>query len=270
MTSGLTVRVPNPSESVVDEVDQFLRAVADRDPRIEYDGTGSDGKSVDFYLYAGQAEPLIAAVLEHVWPAETLAEVVVRDFGDRSTTEFRVRLAGKRKGTQTPAKVRRSRLAAGDWFLVPIDDSFVTARITRIGKYQLLFYAFGQRRPAAPTESELRTMASLGPSDAIAHVLYAHHDLERGKWPWLGQAGPFNADQWPLPEFEYVFPPKDRHYARSFPHGLDSRHESREIPRSDWWQRSPHSVWSRQELDLILRRALDDPVNRYVMPPPPE
>ncbi len=263
---SVLIEVPDMVNANIESLDEQLRAVADRTPTVDYDGGGSDSTNYDFFLWADTVDPLVTGLTRIAWPPGTIVRVTVRNSKDCSTRRFDMALAGELKGACTNYRVTHSRLAPGDWFLLPLDDDLVLARIAHLGHFRMLMYVFGGRRASAPSFEELSSLSTSGPTDAIAHVLYEPSPLENGSWTWLGPETVFEPDEWPLPEFEDVFSPTAQHFARWYPDGLDGDFESRELPESEWWQRSPNSVWNRSDLDGILRRALDDPHNRYVMP----
>ncbi|NQY57746.1 MAG: hypothetical protein HRT86_14925 [Ilumatobacteraceae bacterium] len=266
--TSVIVRVPDRTEAEYEALDESLLALGDRHRSIEYDGTGSDGTSIDYYLYGNQPEAVIEAVLGIDWPWGTVADVEVRDLAERSTTSYHVDLFGDSKGTTTTPTTQRSKLKAGDWFLYPFEersDLFVLARVSHLTPHQMLMHLYAEPRPNTPSTDELVDTAELGPDDAIAHVLFDPTMLDRGKWPWLGPAGPFDIAEWPLPEFEVDF--LGKHHASAYTDGLGSKRTSRELAETEWWTLSPLEISGIDELDGIVARALNDPPNRYRMPP---
>ena len=268
--TSIVVRFPHLAQAEYEALDKSLLAVEGRHRLIAYDGTGSDGNSIDYYLYGKKPEGVVEAVLGIDWPSGTVADVKVRDLADRSTSSYQVDLAGDRKGSRTTPTIQRSKLAAGDWFLYPFNEQLdrgVLARVSHLTSYQMLMHFYGEPRRDTPSSDELVRAAELGPGDAIAHALFDPTMLDQGKWPWLGPAGHFDIAEWPLPDFEVDL--MGKHYASAYTNGLGSKRSSRQLPETEWWTLSPLEISGIDELDGIVARALSDPPNRYRMPPRP-
>ena len=90
------------------------------------------------------------------------------------------------EGTIFAVPLRRSGFAVG-----------VVARASSTGKV-VICYFFGPRRTSIPLLSEL---ATLNPSNSIRVLQVGDLSLVNGEWPIIGQLGPFNRCEWPMPSF---------------------------------------------------------------------
>ena len=262
----LEVRVP-----VGDSVDlealeaQVEAAVARLKRRAEFDGVGHGADAFDMFIYAKDIEELLDAVLAVEYPPGTVGHVAVHDAKGSSFTQYRVTMASPGKGQRTEPEVETFKLKAGDWFLFPMKDGpFLVGRVTRLTSLQVIAYFFGAPRGDRPSEAELSAYTL---DDSIAHARLERSEIDDGTWPLLGPAGSFKQKDWPLPELEFYW--RDQHFKSTLTRSLFMK-ERIPIPESEWWQRSPEELNYGHGIEEVLEQAVDDPDNKYVMPPKPE
>jgi hypothetical protein len=89
----------------------------------------------------------------------------------------------------------------GDWFAVPLRDgvSFAVGRVARMARGGVLLgYFFGPRRSDVPSLAQLRAYDA---REAVVIRRFGDLSLIEGKWPVLGQDGPWVRTSWPIPTF---------------------------------------------------------------------
>jgi hypothetical protein len=95
------------------------------------------------------------------------------------------------------------RVQAGSWHSVPLDSGrHALAFIARGDSHRgpgLIVYFFGPF--AEDRETVTRRSASLLYTDAVQVTAVAHHGLQEGRWPVIGEPGAHETNHWPNPIF---------------------------------------------------------------------